>query len=89
MSPTIEEAIGRVPAWREARSITVSTLHGGITNLNYRVDVDGRAFVARIASPAARQLGVKRRREHAATECQHHHDAHHVNPRLHRANAAA
>lgn len=64
---TIEEAIGRVPAWRGAHSITVSALEGGITNLNYRVDVDGQVFVARLGSPDARQLGVKRRREHAAT----------------------
>jgi thiamine kinase-like enzyme len=64
---TIDEAIRRVPAWRGARSIEVSALEGGITNLNYRVDVDGETFVARIASPDARQLGVKRRREHTAT----------------------
>jgi len=64
---TIEEAIARVPAWRHARSVSVSALVGGITNLNYRVDVDGETFVARLASSDARQLGVKRRREHAAT----------------------
>jgi thiamine kinase-like enzyme len=64
---TIEEAIARVPAWRRARSITVAPLVGGITNLNYRVDVDGQTFVARISSVEARLLGVKRRREHTAT----------------------
>jgi thiamine kinase-like enzyme len=64
---TIEETISRVPAWRSARSVTVAPLPGGITNLNFRVDVDGQAFVARLGSPDARLLGVKRRREHAAT----------------------
>jgi thiamine kinase-like enzyme len=64
---SIEEAIARVPAWRRARSVEVAPLAGGITNLNYRVEVDGETFVARISSTEARQLGVKRRREHAAT----------------------
>jgi len=64
---TIEEAIARVPTWRHARSVVVSALAGGITNLNFRVDVDGETFVARLGSPDARQLGIKRRREHAAT----------------------
>jgi thiamine kinase-like enzyme len=64
---TIEKAIAQVPAWNGARSVSVAPLIGGITNLNYRVDVDGESFVARIASPDARLLGVHRRREHAAT----------------------
>jgi thiamine kinase-like enzyme len=64
---SIEEAIARVPRWRGVRSISVEPLTGGITNLNFRVEVDGGTFVARISSLEARQLGVKRRREHAAT----------------------
>ncbi len=67
MGLTIEEAIARVPAWRAARSVSVSPLAGGITNLNYKVDVDDESFVARIGSPDARLLGVRRRRERAAT----------------------
>lgn len=37
---------------------------GGITNLNYRVDVDGEAFVVRIAAEGAERFGIDRQREY-------------------------
>lgn len=42
-------------------------LEGGITNENYRVDVDGEPFVVRIGGRSAGLLGIDRAREHAAT----------------------
>ena len=37
---------------------------GGITNVNYRVDVDGEAFVVRIAAEGAERFGIDRQREY-------------------------
>src|SRR2546428_233546 len=51
MPITIEEAIHRIPKWEEASSLDIALLPGGITNLNYRVDVSGESFVVRIAAP--------------------------------------
>lgn len=67
MPISIEEAIQRIPRWAEASSLAVALLPGGITNLNYRVAVDGEPFVVRIAAPNAAQLGIDRRREYRCT----------------------
>jgi len=64
MPLTLEEAVDRVPLWRGAAGLSVTPLPGGITNLNYRVDADGQAFVLRIGLEGAELLGIDRRREH-------------------------
>ena len=62
--PTIDEAIACIPSWRQATSVRVAPLAGGITNSNYRVDVDGHPFVLRIWAAEAALLGIDRMREH-------------------------
>lgn len=52
-----------MPLWRQASRLSVTPLRGGITNLNYRVDVEGRAYVLRIGLEGAELLGIDRRRE--------------------------
>lgn len=66
MTLTIEEAIARVPMWQNARDIQVSSLEGGITNLNFRVDVGDESFHVRIAGENTELLGIDREHEHAA-----------------------
>jgi thiamine kinase-like enzyme len=63
---TVDEAIARVPQWVNADDLKVSPLDGGITNSNYRVDVDGEAFALRIAGSNTGMLGINRKYEHAA-----------------------
>jgi thiamine kinase-like enzyme len=63
---TLEEVIARIPDWTSARTVT-SALGGGITNLNYRVDVEGESFVVRIPGKDSELLGIDRQREHACT----------------------
>jgi len=67
MPTTVEEAIARVRPWATASSIVVSPLPGGLTNRNYRVDVDGEAFHLRIWAERAAVLGIDRQREHRCT----------------------
>ncbi len=64
---TLEEVIARIPEW-EGASVTSAPLGGGITNLNYRVDVRGESFVVRIPGKDSELLGIDRRREYACTE---------------------
>ena len=54
-----------VPAWSGVE-LDVAELHGGITNRNYRVDVDGRSYVIRIPGEATELLGIDRGGELAA-----------------------
>ncbi len=63
---TLQEVIEQIPGWVGAH-VTSSVLGGGITNLNYRVDVDGEAFVVRIPGEHSEVLGIDRRREYACT----------------------
>src|SRR3989442_13775602 len=63
---TLDEVISRIPEWTGA-TVAVSALGGGITNLNYRVDVDGKSFVVRMPGKDSELLGIDRRREYACT----------------------
>lgn len=61
---TVEEAIARVPMWRNATDIKVSPLSGGMTNQNYRVDVGKKSYVLRIAGDKTDLLGINREYEY-------------------------
>src|SRR5712691_4966776 len=57
-------AVGRMWPGRDA---TITALSGGITNRNYRVDVDGSSFVLRVGGNDTDLLGIDRAVEHAAS----------------------
>lgn len=61
-SPTIEEVVAAVPAW-QGRTIRVAPIGGGLTNRNYRVDVDGAPRFVRIPGPATDLLAIDRANE--------------------------
>jgi thiamine kinase-like enzyme len=69
---SVEEAIARIPRWRDATDLKVSFLSGGITNRNYRVDVGGASFVLRLSGEKTELLGIDRehecRAQHTAAE---------------------
>jgi thiamine kinase-like enzyme len=50
------------------RQKVVTPLSGGITNLNYRIDVDGRSYVLRMGGAKTDLLGIDRGIERAAAE---------------------
>ena len=66
MTLSLEAAIARVPQWAGARDLKVTPLSGGITNSNYRIDVDGASFVLRLPGADTELLGIDREHEHAA-----------------------
>ena len=66
MALTLEQAIARVPQWAGATDLKTSSLGGGITNRNYKIEVGGEAFVLRIAGADTDLLGIDRENEHAA-----------------------
>jgi thiamine kinase-like enzyme len=61
------EAAAVVERLWPGRPATVSDLSGGITNRNFRVDVDGEAFVLRMGGQNTSLLGIDRVTEHAAS----------------------
>lgn len=64
MALTFEQAMARIPVWRTASSLAAVPLSGGVTNVNYRVDVDGEAFVVRLGGKDTELFGIDRHREH-------------------------
>ena len=66
MALTVDEAIARVPMWANAKDLKISSLGGGITNSNYRIDTAGESFVLRIAGADTELLGITREYEYAA-----------------------
>ena len=62
----VEEAIARIPMWKDATDLKVSLLRGGMTNYNYRVDVGGKSFALRISGDNTELLGIDREYEYRA-----------------------
>jgi thiamine kinase-like enzyme len=60
----ISAAVERL--WPGARA-KVTPLSGGITNLNFKVEVDGAAYVLRVGGAQTSLLGIDRAVEHAAS----------------------
>jgi thiamine kinase-like enzyme len=60
------DATGAVERLWPGRDATVTALSGGITNHNFRVDVDGASFVLRMGGADTHLLGIDRRVEREA-----------------------
>jgi thiamine kinase-like enzyme len=58
----IDKVIARVPGW-SGRSPVVMPMAGGLTNRNYRVDVDAMAYVVRIPGDGTEWLAIDRQNE--------------------------
>ncbi len=68
MGLTLEQAIARVPFLKDAKDIKTTELKGGITNLNYKIETGGKAYVLRITGETTGLLGIKRDVEHASNK---------------------
>src|SRR5690349_6097542 len=62
MEQHIAHIISQIPGWSVERAV-VTPLEGGITNQNYRVDIDGASFVLRVGGKGTHLLGIDRERE--------------------------
>ncbi len=62
MPPTIEDVIAAIPAWA-GHAVRAERIAAGLTNTNYRVDVDGVAHFVRIPGAATDLLAVDRGNE--------------------------
>ena len=61
-SPTIDEVIAAIPAWA-GRPATSERITAGLTNPNYRVEIDGIPYFVRIPGAATELLAVDRANE--------------------------
>lgn len=62
MPPTIEQVIAAIPAWT-GQSVDAERITAGLTNANYRVEVDGTPHFVRIPGEGTDLLAVDRANE--------------------------
>src|SRR6267378_90678 len=66
-SATVDAHMAAVERLWPGRRPKVTLLSGGITNLNFKVEVDGAAYVLRMGGASTGLLGIDRSVEHAAS----------------------
>jgi thiamine kinase-like enzyme len=66
MSITLEQALARVPLFQSNPNLQPQPITGGITNRNYRVEVNGESFVLRLSGKNTELLGIHRPTEREA-----------------------
>ena len=64
MDEQTQELLKKVPDWKN-RQAKVTPLGGGITNQNFRVDIDNESYVLRVCSTSTDHLGIRRDHEYA------------------------
>ena len=67
MSVTIEQVVAHIPAW-QGQNVAIQPLSGGLTNTNYRVEVNGAPYVVRIPGASTELLAVDRANEYHNTQ---------------------
>ena len=60
--PSIEAVVDAIPAWHD-HEVRIQPIGGGLTNRNYRVDVDGSPCFVRVPGPATELLAIDRANE--------------------------
>lgn len=63
----IEDIVEQVEDWK-GRRISIQSLSGGLTNTNYKVDVDSSLFFVRVPGASTELLAVNRENEHFNTK---------------------
>lgn len=63
MTITIQEVVLKIPEW-QGKQMVIQPISGGLTNTNYRVDVDGTKHFVRIPGKSTALLAVDRRNEY-------------------------
>lgn len=62
MTLTIEQVVASIPSWG-GRRVEVSSVGGGLTNTNFRVEVDARPYFVRIPGASTELLAIDRANE--------------------------
>jgi len=57
MTTTINEVVELIPEWR-GKDITIEPLHGGLTNNNFKINVNNSSFFISISGRNSQSLGV-------------------------------
>ena len=59
----IDEVVAKIPEW-QGKNISVQQISGGLTNTNYKVEVDGTPYFVRVPGESTELLAVDRNNEY-------------------------
>ena len=65
--PVIEEVVAQIDDWK-GRNISIQSLSGGLTNTNYKVEVDGIPYFVRVPGESTELLAIDRNNEYYNTK---------------------
>jgi len=63
MTVSIETIVAKITAW-DGKEVHIQPLSGGLTNTNYRIEVDGETYFMRVPGAKTELLAIDRRNEH-------------------------
>ena len=66
----IREVVNQIPDWN-GKDISIIPLSGGLTNSNFKVDVDGEPYFVRVPGADTELLAINRENEHHNTQAAH------------------
>src|SRR5215211_1969814 len=66
----IEEAVAKIPDWKN-KKVSITPLSGGLTNSNFKVDVDGKSYFVRVPGLDTELLAINRENEYHNSKAAH------------------
>ena len=66
----IEEVVTKIPDWKN-KKVSITPLSGGLTNSNFKVDVDGVPYFVRVPGASTELLAINRENEHYNSKAAH------------------
>jgi len=66
----IEEVVTKIPDWKN-KKLSITPLSGGLTNSNFKVDVDGSSYFVRVPGASTELLAINRENEHYNSKAAH------------------
>lgn len=66
----IEEVVTKIPDWKN-KKVSITPLSGGLTNANFKVDVDGTPYFVRVPGASTELLAINRENEYYNSKAAH------------------
>src|SRR5215212_3263177 len=67
---TIEEVVNKIPDWK-GKNISITPLSGGLTNSNFKVEVDKAPYFVRVPGESTELLAINRENEYHNSKAAH------------------
>jgi thiamine kinase-like enzyme len=61
--PIIDEVVTKIPDW-DGKDVSITSLSGGLTNSNFKVEVDGKPYFVRVPGASTELLAINRENEY-------------------------